>query len=204
MTLIGIHGKGGSGKDTVGEILRDNHGFGITAFALPIKTMICGLLEVAEEKWDDREWRETPIELFGGRSPRYMAQTIGTEWGRMLLSQTIWLDLTLLKIEGAGNTAITDVRFDNEADRIRDLGGYMIIVHRTESDLLPEQQAHRSEFGLRNARSGEDDFHINNFGTLEDLEAQVTQIVDRILVLEEEKNLEEVQSDPADPAGTGD
>ena len=200
MILVGIHGKGGSGKDTVGEILRDKHGFGSAAFANPIKRMICCLLDVGLAKWNDREWREAPLELFGNKSPRFMAQTIGTEWGRRTIDPDLWLNLTMNKIKAVNwdKVAITDVRFDNEAEYIRDHGGFIIHVHRDESDLHENAQAHDSEVGL-SVRL--DDFHINNYGTLEDLEAQVSDVVEQIFS-EEEKKIEEVHSDVDDSPGT--
>lgn len=213
MILIGIHGKGGSGKDTVGEILKEKHGFATTSFALPIKKMICELLGVPLEKWDDREWRESPCEsgAFNDKTPRFLAQTIGTEWGRHIVDASLWYNLALERIDACAaqdeddlvtKYAITDVRFDNEAQHLRSRGGYLIVVHRTSSDLDSDVRGHASEHGIRHASP--EDFHINNFGSLEALESQVDEVVKKILELEEEKALEEVSSDDADSAGASD
>lgn len=202
-TIIGLAGRAGSGKDTVGEMLRDGHAFGLTSFAYPIKIMLCGLLGVTMDKWDDREWRETPLGgAYGERTPRYLAQTLGTEWGRGQVSATLWLDLALEAVEDEWpQVAITDVRFDNEAHRIRELGGFLVFVHRNGEDSGTNNNGHISERGVRPAFN---DFHINNFGSLEELESQVNQVVQRIneIEAEREKANEEVQGSDDDPAGT--
>ena len=210
MIIIGISGKGGSGKDTVGEILKEQHNFAITSFAWPIKKMLCeGLLGVSIDKWDDREWREAPLGgAYGDRTPRYLAQTLGTEWGRHLIANDLWLDLALDRLDDEFPfVAITDLRFRNEADRIRSYPyGHTIHVHRTENEGVGNP-AHPSEMGIENK---DGDFHINNFGTIEDLEEQVAQVVKRVLELQQEdveRNADEaaneqaIQGDADDTAG---
>jgi len=193
MILIGVTGKAGSGKDTVGEILQDKHGFRTLALATPLKQMICCLVDEPVIKWDDRVWRETKLPIFNA-SPRSMAQTIGTEWGRNILRLDIWYNLALAKISDNSlcmdmNWAITDVRFENEAHRIRlRENGHIIHVHRAESDASQEAKAHTSEIGIRANAS---DFHVNNFGTVDDLAAQVFGIYKRI---KEIADREKVQS----------
>jgi hypothetical protein len=189
--LIGIAGPAGCGKDTVGEILRENQGFNIISFAAPLKKIVCNLLGYGPEKWDDRKWRESCNEIWDC-SPRHMAQTLGTEWGRHTIKESIWLDLALAEFDNADgdlDIAITDVRFRNEADTIRspEWGGYILHVHRTFQDApgVEINRKHPSEQGIGNPDV--EDFHINNFGTAKDLEAQVNQVVYRILKLQEQK-----------------
>ena len=163
------------------------------SFAYPIKQMVCYLIGESVEKWDDREWRETQIKLFG-KSPRELAQTIGTEWGRNCVGPDMWLDLALSHIDFANEQSkwcITDVRFRNEADRIRTfLGGHIIHVHRVETDCSNAAQGHLSEEGI--GRSCTEDFHINNFGTVEQLEEQVKLVVARVVALEKERLVDAV------------
>ncbi len=204
MLLIGIHGRAGSGKDTVGEILKDDHDFATTSFAFPIKQMVAVMLGVDIDKLEDREWREESLGgAYGERSPRHLMQTLGTEWGRRHVDQNIWVELALERVaEEFPRVAITDVRFDNEAGRIRGLGGYVIHVHRSKSDLQERHAGHSSEHGLTAPHKS--DIHINNYGTLEDLKDQVNAAIAAILQAEEEKAVEEVQGDSVDTAGTGD
>lgn len=198
MILLGITGRAGCGKDTVGEILAEDWGFRAYSFALPIQEMVTSLLGEDISKWDDREWRETELPIYGC-TPRRLAQTLGTEWGRNHVKDSLWLDLAFDKIafEEGDRIAITDVRFRNEANVIRspEYGGYIIHVHRTDQDAPGPLQAHASEHGIGDAST--EDFYINNFGTLDDLKTQVQQIVTRILELQQDalEQAEETLSD---------
>jgi len=198
--LIGITGKSGSGKDEVGDILRTKYNFAVTTFAYPIVKAVCDMLEVSIDKWDDRAWRNEPQPVYEV-TPRHMVQTLGTEWGRHNIKGTIWVDLAMARLDALPekHIAVTDVRFRNEADRIRsdDYDGHIIHVHRAEleADSTPEHRKHESELGIGLPLT--DDFHINNFGTLKNLETQVDQVVARILELQQDtlEQEEETQLD---------
>ena len=185
MILVGITGKAGSGKDTVGGILRDKHGFALTSLAYPIKKSIAEMLGVLYEQWEDRAWKEAELPIYGC-SPRHLAQTLGTEWGRHCIRPEIWVDLCFARLrdESLKAAAITDVRFENEATAIRQAGGYMIHVHRAESIDGTALNSHVSEQGVAPALA---DFRVDNSGTVEDLNAQVDQVVVRIVEREDEK-----------------
>ena len=173
--LIGLAGEAGSGKDAVGTILKHNHGYTLLALAYPIKEMICCLLGVDMSKWDDRVWREEVIPLYK-RSPRQLAQTIGTEWGRLCVHEDMWIDRLLTEPQALNeNLAVTDVRFDNEALRIQSLGGHIIKVVRPGAGLGVE---HPSERGLDQYMVGV--YTIKNVGTLDDLAASVQTVLDDI------------------------
>ena len=181
--LIGLAGRAGSGKDSVGTILKRQHGFTLLALAYPIKEMICGLLKVNMDMWDDRGWRETMIPLYG-KSPRQMAQTIGTEWGRGCVHPSMWLD-RLLEESGASdeNVAITDVRFDNEAHRVQQLDGFMIKVVRPETTTVGNA-LHTSEDGISDHMIGV--YTIKNFGSLDELSVTVQRVLNIIRETQDE------------------
>ena len=66
-----------------------------------------------------------------GRTPRYAMQTLGTEWGRDLISPNIWVNIVkhdILKIKG--DVVIDDCRFPNEVVMILGLGGVMVYIDR--------------------------------------------------------------------------
>lgn len=184
--LIGLAGEAGSGKDSVGTILKHNHDFKLLALAWPIKEMICGLLRVNMDSWDDREWRETVISLYK-KSPRQLAQTIGTEWGRICVHEDMWMDRLLQEVQTytrevrsllpateAPRIAITDVRFDNEALCIQAYGGYIFRVTRPGAGL---GVTHPSERGLQNTPNV---FEITNDGTLDDLAGYIEVLLGQL------------------------
>jgi hypothetical protein len=198
MILIGLTGRAGCGKDTVGEILKEKHGFGTTSIAYPIKKIIASLFGESVDKWNDREWREE-TQLIWGQSPRQLAQTLGTEWGRHTVRPSIWIDLTLTGINVAGwnRVAITDVRFQNEAIAVTDLGGYIVHVYRDDTEAGTKHTSHSSEGGVDATPYS---LHIYNSGSMKALEQQVDQAVTQILWHKTEVWHEEVQSNIDDPA----
>ena len=155
--LIGLSGKAGSGKSTVTRYLNDK-GFGTRKFAEPLKAMIAALLEqqgVSPEttpEYIEGSLKELPTEFLGGRSPRYAMQTLGTEWGRGLISENFWVDAAMKQIaDGDGDLIFDDVRFQNEALAIRRAGGIVVNIVRPALDPAEE---HQSEYALA-------DFYFN-------------------------------------------
>lgn len=173
--LIGITGRAGAGKDTVGRILRDSYAVALTSFAAPMKQMICTLLNVEYEMWEDREWKEATIPGVN-YSPRQLAQTLGTEWGRNTLDEDFWVRMALKHAEHAQaqlpnwDVAFTDCRFENEAAAIRSRGGMIWHIIRPGDDDATKSQ-HASEAGIKFVPST--DFAIENSGTLRQLEGFV-------------------------------
>lgn len=77
-------------------------------------------------------------------SPRKAYQLFGTEWGRQSVCDTIWLDMAPKE-----NCIWTDVRFDNEAEYLVNLGGKVILI---ESDRVTTKETnHKSENGIDNS-----------------------------------------------------
>jgi hypothetical protein len=182
MILIGVTGKAGSGKDTVGEILHQSHSFVTLSFAQPIKDMTCALLGVRTKKWEDRAWRETELPIYGC-SPRHIAQTLGTEWGRFLIKDSLWLDLAIDKVKAKKHLqrwVITDVRFTNEATEIRKQGGTIIHVNRL-TDTSPKAQKHASEAGIRVSKN---DIVLDNGGTFLELVEKLNKVMVGLIAAE--------------------
>ncbi len=156
--VIGFSGKAGSGKDSAGEAILSS---GIKAkresFADPLREMVkCLGVDV------DRIYRENngagkndPLPGFGGKSLRFLLQTLGTDWGRNMISDSIWMDIGLRKIKENQDTGrltiFTDVRFDNEAKAIKSAGGVIIQIEAlgssfsATSDAKEAFRAHESE-----------------------------------------------------------
>lgn len=65
-----------------------------------------------------------------GPEIRRLIQTLGTNCGRRMLGENIWVDATLKPYDMYQDWAVADVRFPNEAEAIVDRGGYIVRVDR--------------------------------------------------------------------------
>lgn len=129
--IIGLAGKAGSGKDTVADYLVANYGFEKISFSKPLKDMLSAAGFPEPTNRDDKE---TNIPGYNF-SWRHMAQTLGTEWGRVCLDQNFWVDTAMRGVYSNKNYVFSDVRFENEADAIRKAGGIVIHLLGRQSDL---------------------------------------------------------------------
>ena len=137
--IVGIFGFIGSGKTTVGELLKNN-GYTQLSFADSLKDAVSvifgwdrALLE--GNTIESREFRETPDIFWSdkfGRSvtPRWVLQYFGTDVCRTHLLEDIWLSSLEKKLSQHENIVITDVRFTNEIDFLRKRGAKFLQVNR--------------------------------------------------------------------------
>jgi len=168
--LIGITGKAGVGKDTFANYLNACVNFERYSFAGPLKDACCLLFGWTRQQIDhDRVFKEA-IDPRWGFSPRRAMQLMGTEYGREMLRDDIWVHMAQVRLNetAAPGLMITDVRFQNEADWIRLNKGVLIHVTRPESTEVP---THASEAGV-DLKDG--DLIVNNVGSLDHL-AMVAQ-----------------------------
>lgn len=130
-TLIAFTGLAGSGKSTAAKYLVEHHGFTRVRFAGPLKDMMRALGLTEAEIEGDR--KETPCDLLGGKTPRFAMQTIGTEWGRDIVAQDLWIrafNASLAKVPAGVPVVVDDARFPNEADAIVAAGGVLVRIVR--------------------------------------------------------------------------
>ena len=171
--IIGIHGVMGSGKDTIAEMMHELYpdtNFQNKKFATTIKMMVSTLTGLSLEQLEDPIIKATPLPKFGNVTPRLMLQKLGTEFGRDLLHKNVWVWRLLdAYSEQNDNWLITDLRFPNEYDAIRKLGGKVIKVVRPTQLMLNGQ--HSSESSLEKV-SAWDKVFIND-RTKEDLKIEV-------------------------------
>lgn len=148
MTLIGLTGRAGTGKDTAAAYLVQRYGFAQASFADPIRSMVLCMLEEADldHAWlTERALKEALIPELG-TSARALMQTIGTECGRML-NPDIWVNhlqrrLGLPDAPVHDRVVISDVRMFNEAAWVQRQGGTVLRLHRPQADAV---RAHPSE-----------------------------------------------------------
>lgn len=113
--------------------------------------------------------------IFVGRnltSIRDMLQTVGTDVCRNFIQDDIWLCYIKYNISNDFvNTVITDARFKNERDYLKQLGAVLVLVKRDTPDTLPDTQLHISENQLG---SDEDyDVIVHNNDTLVSLQSDI-------------------------------
>ena len=140
--IIGICGLIGSGKDTIADYLVTNYNFKKLSFADKLKDSVATMFdwdrELLDGKTDEsRAWREKEDaywtkELGYSVTPRLVLQKFGTECMRDGFYDGIWVSLTKKKILDNPDVkwVIPDVRFDNEANMIKEVGGQVWWVKR--------------------------------------------------------------------------
>jgi hypothetical protein len=176
MKLIGLYSPAPqSGKTMVAGILSD-HGHVIVPFAGTLKDMVVPMLVALGYSYP-RAWemllrdKETIVPEVGV-SVRHMLQTLGTEYGRQCLHPNVWLICWQKQAQRHSLVVADDVRFPNEAELVRSMGGEMWLVRRPDTERVTE---HASEGSL-------DDFDfdhvIENDGTLEELRTKVLAAMD--------------------------
>lgn len=170
--VIGLTGVVGSGKDSVAEIFSEQYRFIRLGFADPIYEMASIVTRTPAHVLQKREGKEVVLDRVNA-SPRKLMQTLGTEWGRQMIDENLWinhLDGRLRSIEirtGLNGLVISDVRFQNEVDFVHRLGGEVWRVGRLNNPFAigDKHASEKSEFEV-------DDVVVNN-GTLHDLRAAV-------------------------------
>lgn len=161
MIAIGLKGPMGAGKSAIAEECVQQLGVGSTviSFSHPINEMLVTLLKSAgygEQQAHDavrnKIWSEQPLEALGGRTVRHAQQTLGTEWGRALISPELWTKTAQQRMlrfqhELGGQVAIFEnVRFQNEADMIRRHKGKVFEVVGRGRPLT--EDSHASEMSI--------------------------------------------------------
>lgn len=169
--LIGLYSPAPqSGKSTVASLLTER-GYHTIPFAASLKAMLrTFLLQLGYGPDAIDTYLTTAKEhtLPGIRcSSRHLLRTLGTEWGRTCVHPEVWLIAWRSRAEryirSGTPVVVDDVRFPNEADLIRTLGGQLWRIDRpsTEGDT-----DHASEGGLDDY---DFDHYILNDGSLADL-----------------------------------
>ena len=128
----------------------------------------------------DGDWNQLKNEELPAHPEiRRLQQVLGTETGRQVFGDDLWIRLMLdvaAKVEGP--VVVTDVRFDNEAEAIHAAGGIVIGIERP--GLGVNIDAHASEAGVSPTLV---DKVIVNDGGLADLYANVEAAVEAVALV---------------------
>jgi len=244
--LIGISGKIGTGKDTIGAIIRylvwkkeveagditglyhtlqdfiDGRGapsgWEIKKFAGKLKEIValltgCKVSDLESQefkaKYLSEEWVKGSERTCGGiPTYRWLLQKIGTEALRDMIHENVWVNALFadykpkyfpssfppaatqeeyITQQGYPNWIITDMRFPNEAEAIRERTGLLLRVERIPFTVHHSKtgEAHdlsREAFTEHPSETGLDNYHgfdytILNNGTIDDLVKNVETIL---------------------------
>lgn len=160
--IIALTGKAGAGKDYAAAklVMMFSH-YGINShthsFAYPLYRML-EALGVDINHYSQRENKEAVIPELGV-SLRHLLQTLGTEWGRKLVKETIWVDCMAEHYSNIPNDdclIITDCRFPDEAAWVQSMQGKIIRVnaidqrHSTAIQHESEKMAFEADFTISN------------------------------------------------------
>jgi hypothetical protein len=153
LDLIGVHGPLNGGKDTVATYLQAKFPdrFGRYAFARPLKEACEKMFGFSMEQMEDRVLKEQ-VDPFWGFTPRKALQLLGTEYGRGMLRDDVWIrraEQELMKnSKSSRGMIITDVRFPNEAEWIRDKDNAVLLYLDVPGLKRDERYNHASEAGI--------------------------------------------------------
>lgn len=199
--IIGLVGFIGSGKGTVGNILTEK-GFIADSFAKPLKDACSSIFgwprDMLEGDTDQsRAWREKKDEFWSKQfgydfSPRLALQLMGTEAGRNVFHEDVWV-ISLLNRSKGKNVVVTDVRFQNEIDHIQNNNGIVVRVIRGEEpewyrplyemDTFSQRQAYMQRFGIHQSEwdwvGSAFDHIIYNDGNIDDLGKSVDKMLQK-------------------------
>jgi hypothetical protein len=202
--IIGICGLIGSGKGTVGDILVEQ-GFTKVSFADKLKDGVATIFgynrAMLEGDTDEsRNWREQPDDFWSqetGRTitPRIILQEFGTDCMRNGYYDGVWVSLLKQQVlDNPGDYVVPDVRFRNEQDMIRELGGEIWRVQRgdvpewygcamldntTGSNLMESYDVHVSEYKWIDMNNKFNTTIYNN-STIENLTQDTTKLLTKV------------------------
>ncbi len=177
-TLIGIHGKPRSGKDTIADHLRDKYKLLRYGPSVPVKRVAAVMFDVPEAVFSDDKLKDT-IDPFWNITYRQMAQKVGKECSRDLFGEDFWLrhvERALQTMDHPG-IVLADLRYANEASWVRQQGGLVLFVKRDQRGFV-SNEGHPAEQGLSDDLA---DVIVSNNGTIEELYEKVDLIVSPFL-----------------------
>lgn len=148
MQIVGLSGYARSGKDEAAKVLVEEFGFVRVAFADKLREVLYALNPTVLHDINTRrkdfekpyKYLQDVIDEYGwdgyketvwGPEIRRLLQRLGTEAGRQTLWDSIWVDATFAGLAEDAKVVVTDCRFENEAQAVKERGGQMWRVNRT-------------------------------------------------------------------------
>lgn len=188
MRHIAFIGKARSGKDTAGDRLTQRWMYTRLAFADPLKEAALRINAYVHDDYGPYGRLSTVVKYNGwerakDRFPEVRRLLQETGEAMRALDPDFWIRQLVRKVEAANEwnlpVVVTDCRYRNEADTLRDLGFHLVRIVRPNSEhaMSPETARHPSETEL-------DDYPVSdtliNDGTVADLHVKLDDLVRRI------------------------
>lgn len=200
--IIGLCGPKNAGKTTIANGLKNAiKNTTILPFAHPIKLMLAFGLGLPETAMTDPDLKERIIPVYK-KTPRYLMQTLGTDWGRNMVDKNIWANAwknaVLRGKYGPGDVVIADdVRFVEEAEAIKEMGGVIVRIVRANTAYTLEHESETGEFI-------ECDFHLHNYirKKQDNYNAALLELFNKILKHTHLRRLMDDDGKPTDDTGT--
>ena len=129
-TIIAFTGPIGSGKTTAAMQL-EKEWYQRVRFAETLKRMAIAFGLTRDQV--DGAYKEDPAQIICGKTPRFFMQTLGTEWGRNLIGEEVWVNAwraTVERLSPDTPIVVDDARFPNEFAMVRSLGGIVVYIDR--------------------------------------------------------------------------
>lgn len=200
--IIGLSGYAKSGKDTVAEIIQELQPdkWEVKKFSGKLKQIASILTGIPAFKFEDQhfkssmlgeEWWKNYGDFYHQTTVRDFLQVLGTDAIRNGLHSNAWVNALMVdyhedereeridnyikRVSPPCNWIVTDVRFPNEAESIKDRGGVIIRIDRPGVEPV---NAHPSETALDN---WDFDYRIANASDLVALKQTVEVLLNKII-----------------------
>lgn len=165
--IIGLVGYAGVGKDTAAQILVEDYYYTRIGFADPLKEILTTI------GWDGDKSNKPSCSCCGMLQGRALLQTAGTEGVRKVLGSSIWTDyLKSVVSESQDKFVVSDVRFNDEALALKELGALLVRVTRKSQH---PALGHSSETDLDRISV---DLSVPNDGSVEELRQNLQHALD--------------------------
>jgi len=161
---IACSGKMGTGKDEASKYLSNKYGGVVISFAEPL--------------YDILKYAQT-VAGFPIEKDRKFLQFVGTDWARTI-DENVWINKAIEKAPENGNAFISDLRFINEFEALKENGWICIkLLRNVESQARAGtgSTSHISENSLDNVPNHNWDHIIENNGTLEEFYTKLDSII---------------------------
>lgn len=178
MNVIGLSGYARSGKNATGQILEDDYGFRQESFAQALKNVAAEINPMLNDTFGGYRTLAAMFHGYGDwdavkdavPAAREFLQRLGVAC-RDQIGPDVWVDALARRLQAhpSARYVITDVRFPNEAEFIRSLGGALWRIQRPGTG---PANGHSSEVALDEYQF---DRILVNDGSLADLRRVVLE-----------------------------